>query len=206
MKTTTALAASCVFLLAPASAFAEGYGKPGQIEAGGLFSIESETQTLKLDAPGADEIKITNTTLLLAPTVGYFVADGVQVIGQLELGQISSKLEGDSDPNNATLIILGAGGGYFLDLGVARVGPQLLLRYGTFTFSDGDEFESSSTGFGAQLGAFVKLPINSGGVLQAGLVYDHLQVTDTTEDAGVEFEEEGTETQIGVRVGFSVYF
>ena len=197
---------SALTLLVPAVAGAEEYAKPGQIEAGGFFAVASQTIKTKVDAPGAEETSDTLTAILIEPTIGYFVADGLEVIGQLIVRNVSYKFDGADDPFVFTDIGLGAGAGYFLNLGVARIGPQGIVRFVNDSFTAGD-FKNTGTSMGAQVGAFAKVPINSGGVLSAGLVYDYLQVTRSVDDgAGFEYDEEGTDTAIGARVGFLVYF
>ena len=198
---TPALAA---ILATPAIASAENYGSPGQIEAGGFFGIAS--QTITTEPEGGEEATDTVTVIQMDPTVGYYVADGLEVLGTLTLTNASIKFDGADDPVTLNVIGLGAGAGYFVDLGAARIGPQVVVRYLTGTFDFGGDLKQTDQFIGAQAGAFAKLPIGGGGVLAAGLVFDYDMMTRKFELGSAEAEAEGTETQFGARVGYFVFF
>lgn len=205
MKLTALFApALAISMAAPAIASAADYGTPGQIEAGGFFGIASQTATTKPE--GGDETKDSLTVIQLDPTVGYFISDGLELLGTLHLTNASLKFDGADDPVTLTQIGLGAGAGYFVNMGFARVGPQVLLRFGTDTTDFGSDTSLSDQRLGAQVGAFAKLPVGGGGVLAAGLVFDYDTVGRKIEFGALDSESEGTETEFGARVGYLVFF
>ena len=207
----TLLLAAAVASLVPSIAFAEGYGKPGQLEAGGFFGLFSETETYKADSPGATEVETTRTGVLIQPQVGYFVSDGLELIGELNVGTFSEKVE-DADPTTSTAIGLGFGGGYFLSLGGLRIGPQAILRVAQTTtkipgfLGTPDDLDVAQQDVGAQVGGFAKMPIGGGGVLAVGLAVDYSNVTQKIEFGVFEAEPTGNTTNIGARVGYFVFF
>ena len=198
-------------LALPAIASAEDYAKPGQLEAGGVFGIQNNTETRKPD--GGDEVDTTTTSIQIEPQVGYFITDGLELIGALQVINQSSKVE-DGDPESLTVIGLGAGAGYFLNLGIARIGPQAILRFAsadaTFQVPLIGEVDLTEQRMGAQVGAFAKVPIGGGGVISAGLAIDYDNVARafdaSTIPPGEELEPTGTSQTIGIRVGYFVFF
>src|SRR5687768_17274995 len=105
MKTNLWIASLLALVAAPAAAQAEDYGSPGQIEVGGSFGILSFTETEKPE--GGDETETDTTAILMEPTVGYFIADGFELLGQMSLLNGSFKTEGE-DTTTVTNIGLGA--------------------------------------------------------------------------------------------------
>ena len=186
----------------------EKYGTAGQLEAGGLFGIFNSTEEETLDAPGDPTITTTRTTVAVQPQVGYYVSDGLELIGALELVNLSEKVEqeglGETE-QSGTIIGLGAGGGYFFGAGNLRLGPQMILKFQTIDFET-DLFEVGQTAVGANLGVFAKVAVGGGGVLSAGLALDYLQATRKVEFGGADDEQDGTITNVGARVGFFVFF
>jgi hypothetical protein len=204
MKTRLLFATALAILATPVIASAEEYAKAGQLEAGGTFGIVSQTETTKPDG-GGSETEDTVMAIQVDPTVGYFVANGFELLGQLHLTQATLEFDGVDDKATLTEIGLGAGAGYFLNLGIARVGPQAILRFGTGNFVFGDLKQTDSL-LGAQVGGFAKVPVGGGGVIAAGVVVDYDTIT-RNEDNGVgDRDSEGTNTEFGVRLGYFVYF
>lgn len=204
MKTTILFATALAILAQPAITMAEDYGKAGQLEAGGLFGIFSQTETIEPEG-GGPEGENKFTAIVIDPTVGYFVSDGFELLGALRVQNISAEIEGFSDTITLNEIGLGAGAGYFVNVGVARIGPQAILRFGTNAISAGD-FKENDTTLGAQVGAFAKVPIGGGGVIAAGLVVDYDTIARTTDNGVTEYDSDGTSTQFGARVGYFVFF
>lgn len=205
------LASALAAVPAVASASEESYMHPGQIEAGGLIGIISQTQTYKPD--GGDETKTTVTGIAIQPEVTYFVADGFGLIGRLDVLNFSQKFE-DEDPTTQTIIGLGVGAGYYVNAGIARVGPQAILKFRQQTikipnvdFGAGpDDLDITQTDTGAEVGVLAKVPVGNGGVIAAGLVVDYANVAQKIEYATLEAEPTGTVTNIGARVGYFVTF
>lgn len=178
------------------------YGKAGVIDLG--LSFTGGTSTTEYD----DAEKTDETTVLLSPTIAYFLIDGLALVGQLNAGLQNSK-EGDFKID-ATGFGLGLGAAYLVDLGSMHVGPALLLRYDTVTAKidagvlEGD-FEES--GPGATAAVVGKLPVGGGGLINLSLYYTHRMI-ETSFDLGpgLSGDDEGTNSTIGTSVGFSVYF
>lgn len=204
MKTRNLFATALAILALPAIASAEDYGTAGQLEAGGFFGIASQTETIKPEG-GGPEGENKFTVMQIDPTVGYFVSNGFELLGTMHVQNISADIEGFSDTITLNEIGLGAGAGYFVNVGVARIGPQAILRFGTSAIAVGD-FEQADGLFGAQVGGFAKVPIGGGGVLAAGLVVDYDTIARTNDDGTNKFDSEGTNTQFGARIGYFVFF
>jgi len=198
-------------MLTAIPAWADDYASPGQLEAGGFFGIVSGSETRKPES--GPETDSTLTGIQIDPQVGYFVSDGFELLGALHVLNFSQKVE-DADPTTVTEIGLGAGAGYFLKVGGgARIGPQLILKYKSATTKVPDvpgigEVELADNSMGAQVGAFAKLPIGGGGVIAAGLAldYDNLSRTIDLKDLNAKVEPAGTQTRIGARIGYFVFF
>lgn len=210
MKRILVTPALVVLVSLPTLAAAEDYGTPGQLEAGGTFGILSETETVKPE--DGDEIETTRTQLIVNPTVGYYVTDGLEFLGGLGVISATEKVD-DADPTTVMLLSLGVGAGYFAKVGAnLRVGPQLLLRYESLTLEAEDPalggISANQTGTGAELGAFAKMAIGGGGVLAAGFAVDFRNVSQSVEleDLDVEADFEGTVTNMGARIGYFVFF
>ena len=204
MKTQILFATALAILAQPAIALAEDYGKAGQLEAGGTFGVFSQTETIKPDG-GGPESENKLTAIVIDPTVGYFVADGFELLGRLSVINASADIEGFSDTIAFNRIGLGMGAGYFLNLGVARIGPQAIVKFGTDDIAFGD-FKNTETALGVQVGGFAKVPIGGGGVIAAGVVVDYDTLTSTQDDGTNKFDSEGTRTQFGARLGYFVFF
>lgn len=198
-RTTCAVvAAFAASLLAAAPASARDYGEAGTIELGGGLSIGNTTQDF--DNGGKD----TRTDITISPEVGYFVMDGLIVLGTLGLGMSSVDYEGD-EKDESTDISVGAGAGYLLPVGIARIGPAARVRYIM------DEFKSTSggttsttdvTGMGFDIAGVAKLPVGSGGVITASLFYSMENLTAKSGGAEGDLDR----TAIGTSVGFSIFF
>lgn len=205
------IAAALALPAIPAIASAEDYASPGQLEAGGLFGIQSQTETRKPD--GGDEFDTVTTSIQIQPQVGYFITNGLELIGALQVQTFSEKVD-DGDPTTFTAIGLGAGAGYFVNLGVARVGPQMIVRIVNLSAKVQSatigEIDFTDQRIGAQVGAFAKVPVGGGGVISAGLALDYDNVAQTFDadiiPPGEELEPTGTAQTIGVRFGYFVYF
>ena len=134
------LIATFAFLAVPSLASAADYGAPGQIELGGLFGIQNQSLTEKPDE-GDEEFSATVTAILLQPQVGYFVTDGLALVGSLEVQNLSFKPE-DGDAITITTIGLG------VDYGSTAA---------TVEIDGGGEVEGTgaTTQIGARVGYFV---------------------------------------------------
>lgn len=183
------------------------YGSAGQLEAGGSFAIASIRT--ELDDAGAER---SATAIILSPIVGYYVAPGFELIGQLGVASVTGT-ENDGAGNEAdvtlTSISLAAGAGYFLPIGGARVGPQLLLRFANETIGfefGGGEIEITSQNVGAEAGVFAKVPVGGGGVITAGIAAQFANLTQEVEFGGVSGDADGTGFGLQTSVGFLVFF
>lgn len=178
------------------------YAKAGVIDVGATFT--GGTSTTEYDDAG----EVDETQVILAPTVAYFLMDGVALVGQVNVGLLQS--DDGALEIDATLFGLGLGAAYLMDLGSLHVGPALLLRYDSLTAKldagalSGD-FEES--GPGATAAVIGKLPVGGGGLINLSLYYTHRMI-DTSFDLGpgLSGDDEGTDSTIGTSVGFSVYF
>ena len=80
------------------------------------FAVTASIAALILAAPVS--IDLTSTGLSLIPQVGYFVSDGLEIGGTLDLGVASSKDSGAfSGSSSASTFGLGAKGGYYFKVG-----------------------------------------------------------------------------------------
>lgn len=195
-----ALAATSVLTSPPVSA--REYGEAGTVEIGGALSIGNNRTNLD------DSGTTTATAVVLAPSIGYFVADGLSLIGTVSISTSSADYEGGED--SSTGIGVGAGGGYFFPAGAARLGPVALLRYGSNSLSQqadgGGDLSLETSGTGFEVGMQVKVPVGGGGVFTGGLGMQFANVDAEVEFNGMTGSDSGTATAIGTSLGFTVFF
>ena len=138
-------------------AFSQDFGKQGVIEIGGMAGFSSAT--LVVNGETGDAI----TTIMLEPTVGYFVIDGLEV-GLNPLSFQSMKVP---DEDAISTIGFWAFGAYhFMTMGKTYPYIQALLGY--TTMSAGGE---SAGGLAYGIAAGVKFEIAGGLLLNAGAEY-----------------------------------
>lgn len=202
----TAILTLAFALPAEAREKAGEYGSAGQLEAGGSFGIASVRDEF-------DSGDSTSLAIVVNPQVGYFVADGFELIGALGLVSVSQTDDdgagGESDIS-ATQIGLGAGAGYFLKVGGARLGPQLLLQFvqldGSLDIAGFGEVDVKNQDIGMSASFQAKVPVGGGGVITAGIGAQFANVTQEVSFGALSADSDGTSFGIETSVGFLVFF
>ena len=205
MKRLTAiLIVGAVF--ASASAWAKEYGDAGTIEVGGTVAFGSRTTKLTDKDTDEDAVDESSTTIDVSPEVSYFVMPGVAVLGRIGIGMTDTDDKLFDEKSSSQDMEIGVGGAYLLNLGKARVGPGLLVRYISETEAfedDTGEDETTLTGQGVTAGGLLKLPIGGGGVITAALFLDYDMLQAEFEGGG---EADVTRMTFGTTVGASIWF
>ena len=185
------MVATVATLLCSSTAFAQTkqYGQAGTFEIAGTFTLSNTTS----DYDDSGEVERSETTI--TPHGGFYIMDSVQVLADVRISNFE-----ENDVPGSTYGI-GAGAGYFLGIGTIRVGPQLLFRYYTSEFGEG-QGKFSESGPGATVGVAMKVPIGSGGLLISGLNYDYIT---TTRKQGSQ-KEDGSVSGYAITAGFGIYF
>jgi len=184
----------------PAMAFAGDYGTTGVIEVGGEVSIQSDSTAIK--PKGGSESTNTLTSIRLAPEVGYFLMDQLELIGALRIS--SSSTGGDGAKSSSSGFGLGVGAAYLLPLGGIHAGPRATLGFGSDSVSSGEgaaKVEYSTAGPEINLGGVAKVPFGTGGILGAGL-----NITFAPKSISGDFKGDSTTTGFGLGTSFSVYW
>lgn len=184
----------------PAMAFAGEYGTAGVIEVGGEVSLQNTSTATK--PKGGSESTSTETAIRIAPEVGYFLMDQLELIGALRIS--SSSTGGDGAKSSSSGFGLGVGAAYLIPLGGIHAGPRATLGFGSDSFSSGSgasKFKASSSGPEINLGGVAKVPFGTGGILGAGL-----NITYAPKSLGGDFKGTQTTTGFGLGTSFSVYW
>ena len=177
----------------PAMAFAGDYGTTGATEVGGGVSIQSVSYTYKPKGSSTDNTTST-TAITLAPEVGYFVMDQIELVGRLAL--TNTNTEGF----NTTGFGLGVGAAYLLPMNGIHVGPKATLGFSSTTYSE-DEFSATLSGPVINIEGVAKVPFGTGGVLGAGLGLTYAPQTISGDVEGSQ-----TVTGFGLATSFSVFW
>lgn len=185
------MVAAVATVLCSSTAFAQvkQYGSAGTFEVAGTFTLSSTTS----DYDDSGKVEREETTI--TPHGGFYIMDSVEVLGDVRI----SNIEVNDVPGSTYAI--GAGAGYFLGIGTIRVGPQLLFRYYTSEFGEGNG-KFTESGPGATVGVAAKVPIGSGGILISGLNYDYI----TTSRKQGSAKEDGSVSGYAITAGFGIYF
>lgn len=180
----------------PAMAFAGEYGATGTIEVGGEVSIQSGSTAIK--PKGGTESTTSTTDITLAPEVGYFLMDKLELIGRLAI--TSSSSDDETTKTTSSGFGLGVGAAYLLPMGGIHVGPKATLGYASRS-TDNDVFKYTQAGPEIKLGGVAKVPFGTGGILGAdlGLTYSPQSISG-------DFEGDATFTGFGIGTSFSVYW
>ena len=193
-------------LLASGSAHAKDYGDAGVIEIGGSVGFSNTTTTMTDDDSDEDVVDETSTGISISPDIYYYLAPGLPLVASLSLGMDSTKDEIFEETTNDTDVEAAIGAGYLVPVGKARIGPLAQAKFiSRSSKSDSDEFgdsESTQSGPGVRLAGVAKMPVESGGVITAGLFVDYNMLAYESEG----YESDITEMNIGVAVGFGVWF
>lgn len=178
-------------LLCSSTAFAQTkqYGRAGTFEIAGTFSTSSTTSDYD------DSGKTDRSETTIVPHFGFFLMDSVEILTDIRISN------SETNDIKGSEFGVGAGAGYFLGVGAIRVGPQLLFRYYSSSFGEG-QGKFTESGPGATIGLAAKVPIGSGGLLLSGLNYDYIQTSRKQGSA----KEDGSVSGYAVNVGFGIYF
>lgn len=183
----------------PAMAFAGEYGATGTIEVGGEVSIQSGSTAYAIDGAGSAGESTTSTTeITLAPEVGYFLMDKLELIGRLAITSASS--DDETTKTTSSGFGLGVGAAYLLPMGGIHVGPKATLGYGSNSI-DNDVFKATESGPEIKLGGVAKVPFGTGGILGADL-----GITYRMGSLSGDVEGDATFMGFGLGTSFSVYW
>lgn len=184
----------------PAMAFAGDYGTTGVIEVGGEVSLQNNSTATK--PKGGSESTSSGTSIRIAPEVGYFMMDQLELIGALRISSASTG--GDGPKSSATGFGLGLGAAYLLPMGGIHVGPRATLGFGSDSVSSGEgagKVKYSTAGPEINIGGVAKVPFGTGGILGAGL-----NITYAPKSISGDFKGSSTTTGFGLGTSFSVYW
>ena len=184
----------------PAMAFAGDYGTTGVIEVGGEVSIQNDSVATK--PKGGSETTGTVTSIRLAPEVGYFLMDQLELIGALRIS--SSSTGGDGAKSSSSGFGLGVGAAYLLPLGGIHAGPRATIGFGSDSVTQGEgaaKISYSAAGPEINLGGVAKVPFGTGGILGAGL-----NISFSPKSLGGDAKGDQTTTGFGLGTSFSVYW
>ena len=186
----------------PSMAQAADYGKAGVIEVGGEVRIQSNSVAVKPD--GGEEATTSIMEVTLAPEVGYFLMDQLELLGRLAISTSSSKPDG-GDATTTNGFGLGVGAAYMLPMGGIHVGPRALLGFSSTT-SGVEKDTLTYSGPEIRIGGVAKVPFGGGGALGAGL--DITYAPQSVSGAGAFKDAKGSATTTGFGLGtsFSVYW
>lgn len=201
------LAALFVFgSVLPRLAEGKEFGDKGTVELGGEFDISSGSNDVKFE--GSPSSTTNSTDVNVGPRVGYFVADGVEVLGLVNVGFEVDDFEGD-DKDQANTFSIGAGGAYLVKAGTMRIGPQLSLAYLQSKISSEDAGGSTDITFSGPLfdiRGVAKVPVGGGGLISIGLGLTYGTLGVDIESGGASADGDLTFINYGTNVGFSVFF
>jgi hypothetical protein len=186
----------------PALASAE-YAKTGVIEIGGEVAISNDSRATK--PKGGTETTETTTSITLAPEVGYFLMDQLELLGRLAITNSSTDNEGDKSSSSA--FGLGVGAAYMLPVSTIFVGPRGTIGFSSATSgSEGDTLTVS--GPEIRLGGVAKVLFGNGpgGILGAGLDITYAPQSLSGAGAFKDVEGDSTLTGFGISTSFSVYW
>lgn len=185
----------------PAFSFAADYGTAGVIEVGGSVAIQSDSTAVK--PKGGEETTTSTTAITLAPEVGYFLMDKLELLGRLTFSSVS---EDDETTKSADSEFgLGVGAAYMLPMGGIHVGPRGTLGFSSRTSGVEDDTLTVS-GPEIMIGGVAKVPFGGGGALGAGL--DITYAPQSLSGAGIYKDVEGdaTTTGFGLSTSFTVFW
>lgn len=189
-------------LAVPAVSQAADYGKAGVIEVGGAIAIQSDSIAVK--PKGGEEGTTKVMTMSIAPEVGYFLMDQLELLGRLSLENSSSEPEG-GDKTTTSGFGLGVGAAYMLPMGGIHVGPRGTLGFSTES-SGVDSDKLTYSGPEIRIGGVAKVPFGGGGALGAGL--DITYAPQSLSGSGIYKDVEGdaTLTGFGLSTSFTVFW
>lgn len=186
----------------PAMASAD-YATTGVIEVGGEVAMQNDSRATK--PKGGTEQTTKTTTITLAPEVGYFLMDQLELLGRLAITSSSSDTEGAKSSSSG--FGLGVGAAYMLPVSTIYVGPRGMLGYSSATSgSEGDTITFS--GPEIRIGGVAKVLFakGPGGILGAGLDITYAPQTLSGAGAFKDAEGDSTLTGFGISTSFSVYW
>ncbi|MDI6778963.1 MAG: hypothetical protein QME25_02025 [Bacteroidota bacterium] len=172
-----------VLILTSTLALSQEFGKEGVIEFGGNASFQSTTPVAEGKTGDA------TTTIMLSPTVGYFVIDGVEV-GVDPLSYTSVSYPKPIDKTYSTLGFWAFGAYHFMTMGTTYPYVQALVGY--TSASNGKS--ASGLAYGAAIGA--KFEVASGLLINASAQYRFY--TYTPEDADKRWGDNVLSIGIGI--------
>lgn len=188
-------------LAVPAMSQAADYGKAGVIEVGGEVAIRNDSTATK--PKGGTETTSTTTSITLAPEVGYFLMDQLELLGRLAITSSSTDNEGAKSSSSG--FGLGVGAAYMLPMGGIHVGPRGTLGFRSDTIGD-DDAKITYSGPEIRIGGVAKVPFGGGGALGAGLDITYIPGSFSGSGDAKGFEGDATLTGFGIGTSFSVFW
>ena len=186
----------------PAVAFGD-YATTGVIEVGGEVAIQSNSTAVK--PKGGTETTTKTTSITLAPEVGYFLMDQLELLGRLAI--TSSSSDDETTKSTSSGFGLGVGAAYMLPVSTIYVGPRGTLGFTSATSgSEGDTLTFS--GPEIRIGGVAKVLFakGPGGILGAGLDITYAPQTLSGAGAFKDAEGDATLTGFGLSTSFTVYW
>lgn len=186
----------------PAVAFAD-YATTGVIEIGGEVSLQNNSTAVK--PKGGSETTNKSTSITLAPEVGYFLMDQLELLGRLAITSTSVDNDGDKSDSSSGFG-LGVGAAYMLPVSTIYVGPRGTLGFSSTTSGDKDTLTVS--GPEIRIGGVAKVLFakGPGGILGAGLDITYAPQSLSGAGAFKDVEGDATLTGFGLSTSLSVYW
>lgn len=180
------------------------YAGRGVVELGGSARLSFTSESVTRDT--IDQSSDSSVTdVQLQPIIGYFVAPQLQIFGGPVVGW-SRNSRDDGPSATTTRYGAAAGAGYYFPAGPVFFGPRAEVGYARSTLEFyGDQVTGhtwSVLGSGA-----LRVPLGFGGVVDVAAVLGYLKGSTTiSQSSGSEQEEGSSEFNVGVAVGFFVFF
>lgn len=204
-KKLLAAAVALTALALPATAWSFKLQKPemtnkGTFTFGGGLNIASLTIT---DTPeGGDGADTDSTAIGIAPNIGYFVIDSLEIGVLLDYHSASSKPEGGDEVESSGFGVGLYGAYYFNFLEGNALYPYIGASFRYLSDTLGEDLESSGTDIRPGIGLMMAIGSRTGGWMKLGVDY---QLKSTT--ATFDGDDVGTQDTSGVVVGlgFGLY-
>lgn len=200
-----AAAVAIAALALPATAWSFKLQKPEMVDAGtitfgGDLEFSSLTTTTKV---GDNESDSESTSFGIAPRIGYFVIDNLELGGELAYQSETSKPDGGDESESSAFGIGAFVHYYFRVLEGNALYPYLGARFRYISATPGEDIEVSGTSIAPGAGLMLAIGSRTGGFMKLDVAYEINSLT--TKVDGVDDEAETDVSGIVVGLGFGLY-
>lgn len=200
-----AAAVALAALALPATAWSFKLERPEMIQSGTFtfggnlsFAALTETNTPK----GGDDAETSVSRFGIAPNIGYFVMDGLEIGAMLDYHQASSEPDGGDKAETSGYGVGLYGAYYFNFLKDNALFPYVGVSLRYLSETPGEDLEVSGTDIRPGIGLMLAIGGRTGGFMKLGVDY---QIMSTT--AEFDGDEIGTQDTSGIVIGmgFGLY-